>query len=186
MSASPNSIVGSLSGLVTYTNGSKDSFEAHLENTGKGTMTWVSASSGFGTIVQPSAWAADADAAGAPAGAGNNIQALISKLPCVTGVSLTDATGTTSSTKTVNGLVLRLSLTVTFNDGTTVPFGISYQKVGAKNQFIMDNNLSSYAGAAASAAGQGQYVLNTLGSAFLSYFKQMVQQLMTSTAMSAA
>ena len=185
MSLAPVSVVGVFAGEVAYKDGSKSQFSANLEDPGRAQQQGQAAylwrsTDGWNVSAKQSA----ADLQNAPGAGTNAITALLNKLPFISNAIWVPATGTT---KTVADYWLRLSLTVALNDGSVLPIGISYQKVGATRQFVFDNNSSSgppsvtpgYAPASQQLPGNQQYVKGTMSQAMLTYFKQMVQQLVS-------
>ena len=174
MTASPTSIVGVFAGEIAYKDGSKGAFCANLEvnrgvsNPGN-TGVWKLAD---GTLVTAAQCAADVN----NASGGGNIANIIGQLPFFTVASVVTATGTN---KVVADFWMRLSVTLTFSDGTTVPFGVSLQKVGATRQYVFDNNSASGYPLSSTPNASGQYVAKSINATFLNYFKQLVAQVTT-------
>ena len=146
-----NSIVGNISGLVAYQDGSSSSYNAELNYDGETTINFTANS-----VESKTTLSRIYDVTVHPAGAVRTAQTafrlgfsqLISNtdtmVTAFTPASNWDADGNpTDDAKVITDMVCHLNYTVAFDDGTSYPVSATYEKVGGTYAVVKHSNITN-------------------------------------------
>ena len=147
MAYAVNSIVGNISGIVAYQDGSSSSYNAELNYDGETTINFtadsVESRTTLGRIYNVNIH---------PTGAVRDLQTayrlgftqLVSETGTIVSGFNWDADGNPADDgKVIADIVCHLNYTVTFDDGTTYPASATYEKVGGAYAITKHSNIAN-------------------------------------------